>query len=119
MRLSYLLFMTFLFGCSPKTTPVAFSNSSAPAPAFHQAETVYYFFEDGNWIAGTPDENPSTKDSPEFFRAMYITMKYPALARESGIQGTVILTVIQDETCLLYTSPSPRDATLSRMPSSA
>ena len=25
----------------------------------------------------------------------------------------------QDENCLLYTSPSPRDATLSRMPSSA
>ena len=24
-----------------------------------------------------------------------------------------------DQTCLLYTSPSPRDATLSRMPSSA
>ena len=27
--------------------------------------------------------------------------------------------VINNETCLLYTSPSPRDATLSRMPSSA
>ena len=27
--------------------------------------------------------------------------------------------VINLETCLLYTSPSPRDATLSRMPSSA
>ena len=27
--------------------------------------------------------------------------------------------VIWSETCLLYTSPSPRDATLSRMPSSA
>ena len=25
----------------------------------------------------------------------------------------------EEETCLLYTSPSPRDATLSRMPSSA
>ena len=25
----------------------------------------------------------------------------------------------KDEACLLYTSPSPRDATLSRMPSSA
>ena len=25
----------------------------------------------------------------------------------------------EDEDCLLYTSPSPRDATLSRMPSSA
>ena len=27
--------------------------------------------------------------------------------------------VVWDDTCLLYTSPSPRDATLSRMPSSA
>ena len=27
--------------------------------------------------------------------------------------------VIQNYSCLLYTSPSPRDATLSRMPSSA
>ena len=27
--------------------------------------------------------------------------------------------VVDSETCLLYTSPSPRDATLSRMPSSA
>ena len=26
---------------------------------------------------------------------------------------------LQDKICLLYTSPSPRDATLSRMPSSA
>ena len=31
-------------------------------------------------------------------------------------QGAISSTV---ETCLLYTSPSPRDATLSRMPSSA
>ena len=27
--------------------------------------------------------------------------------------------IAEIETCLLYTSPSPRDATLSRMPSSA
>ena len=27
--------------------------------------------------------------------------------------------IVQFESCLLYTSPSPRDATLSRMPSSA
>ena len=29
------------------------------------------------------------------------------------------LSLSDAETCLLYTSPSPRDATLSRMPSSA
>ena len=30
-----------------------------------------------------------------------------------------IADIAQHQTCLLYTSPSPRDATLSRMPSSA
>ena len=29
------------------------------------------------------------------------------------------LMIVQNDNCLLYTSPSPRDATLSRMPSSA
>ena len=36
---------------------------------------------------------------------------YPWLERE--------ISFIQEVICLLYTSPSPRDATLSRMPSSA
>ena len=36
-----------------------------------------------------------------------------AKARQSRVGGEVLCT------CLLYTSPSPRDATLSRMPSSA
>ena len=31
----------------------------------------------------------------------------------------MLLVFVAQETCLLYTSPSPRDATLSRMPSSA
>ena len=39
----------------------------------------------------------------------------------TGIGGTGVLTIsaILGMACLLYTSPSPRDATLSRMPSSA
>ena len=36
---------------------------------------------------------------------------------ESLLTGTNAFVLIKD--CLLYTSPSPRDATLSRMPSSA
>ena len=41
----------------------------------------------------------------------------------SGYPTHVIIdkesTIVYSTTCLLYTSPSPRDATLSRMPSSA
>ena len=36
-----------------------------------------------------------------------------------AIVFTIILHLIREPHCLLYTSPSPRDATLSRMPSSA
>ena len=39
------------------------------------------------------------------------------LERERGI--TILAKCTSVEYCLLYTSPSPRDATLSRMPSSA
>ena len=34
-------------------------------------------------------------------------------------QASSILDMVETSSCLLYTSPSPRDATLSRMPSSA
>ena len=37
---------------------------------------------------------------------------------DAGFQN-VIMVVGQDYDCLLYTSPSPRDSNLSRMPSSA
>ena len=36
-----------------------------------------------------------------------------------GTQGSIYLKTGYHKICLLYTSPSPRDATLSRMPSSA
>ena len=39
------------------------------------------------------------------------------LAEKGGV--TYDLTIEDDQTCLLYTSPSPRDRTRSRMPSSA
>ena len=49
------------------------------------------------------------------------SMSNKSLARSIvGIDPKVLKDIyIEDINCLLYTSPSPRDATLSRMPSSA
>ena len=57
---------------------------------------------------------------------------YPVINKVTGEQKDVRMTMAEwsqwskdnpdwqrDWSCLLYTSPSPRDATLSRMPSSA
>ena len=41
----------------------------------------------------------------------------PPVGPALGQHGANIMAFVKD--CLLYTSPSPRDATLSRMPSSA
>ena len=48
-----------------------------------------------------------------------ITVSYEGLDTDNGTLQLVNITGQVLNTCLLYTSPSPRDATLSRMPSSA
>ena len=43
----------------------------------------------------------------------------PEVGRQAASEDRDKIAAALDGTCLLYTSPSPRDATLSRMPSSA
>ena len=64
------------------------------------------------WIAASDfTEVPwSTKRAAEAFKVPEKNV-YEALS--------ALTFKVQDNICLLYTSPSPRDATLSRMPSSA
>ena len=53
--------------------------------------------------------------------AAFIDAEHAVDPEYSKVLGVNIkeLLISQPDTCLLYTSPSPRDATLSRMPSSA
>ena len=45
--------------------------------------------------------------------------KYAIQVSKANYPGIIQLGDVQDISCLLYTSPSPRDGLLSRMPSSA
>ena len=56
---------------------------------------------------------PASKKSPAFKLAVKPVME---LQKEMKAKYDILK---EDYNCLLYTSPSPRDATLSRMPSSA
>ena len=54
------------------------------------------------------------------FSDRYITTIGVKVDKKSlEIDGQEVSILLWDIACLLYTSPSPRDATLSRMPSSA
>ena len=54
--------------------------------------------------------------SKELFQEMQYRVEPQFIVREGLIEA---LSAAQAEICLLYTSPSPRDRTRSRMPSSA
>ena len=43
----------------------------------------------------------------------------PVYVRHEIVHNKYVVDDLKNKGCLLYTSPSPRDATLSRMPSSA
>ena len=56
--------------------------------------------------------------SSEWLLNNYVS-KYICSQLRAGRSVTDLIDNRNDKSCLLYTSPSPRDATLSRMPSSA
>ena len=66
-------------------------------------------------------EDPTNNFMPDYGRVMHYRSPGGAGVRldaGSAFSGAVV-NPFYDSICLLYTSPSPRDATLSRMPSSA
>ena len=50
---------------------------------------------------------------------LFVFWKLPVRELPNGIQPPVVQIQVDYKSCLLYTSPSPRDRTRSRMPSSA
>ena len=73
---------------------------------------------DSGWIAHSFQIGQTGKTvSPQLYVAAGIS---GAIQHRAGMQTSkTIIAVNKDEDCLLYTSPSPRDGLLSRMPSSA
>ena len=68
-------------------------------------------------LASVTSGVPSSSDS--VYLNSYVIDGTPPSNYQSLMTSTNLKLAVGDNVCLLYTSPSPRDATLSRMPSSA
>ena len=68
------------------------------------------FFDDSS---GSPQFN--LNETFKIYRKLY----YQGACKSTSMCIAMVLRTTAFKVCLLYTSPSPRDATLSRMPSSA
>ena len=71
-----------------------------------------------DWFtSNTPDHQPEASHEGDLALATAALMMEVARA-DQAFEASEAEAMLQ-QLCLLYTSPSPRDATLSRMPSSA
>ena len=74
------------------------------------------------WIDQIKAGNPITVTEPSmtrFIMSLDEAVDLVLFAFEHGENGDLLIMKAPACTCLLYTSPSPRDGLLSRMPSSA
>ena len=99
--------------CGGRTSRCAARTAAARVP---RAIAVRAGESDGDVAVDRPD-GPGL---PKKWTRVMLKVSGEALAGEGGfgIDHEVVRNIAR-EVCLLYTSPSPRDATLSRMPSSA
>ena len=120
--------MNFAAGCDV----VTFDHEHVPTVLVEEMEQAGYAVRPGSaamvhaqdkvvmreFMAREGFPNPAWKvcDTPDDLVSFGNGHGWPAIAKTSrgGYDGKGVFKI-----CLLYTSPSPRDATLSRMPSSA
>ena len=105
-----------------KKSPELPATTVAPTPTTPPAVTVDYHEMNNN-----PTGNSAAREISQHESAHYRSLSQcdkmkmvDRLAQEYGLgRGYVQMMLEAGEHCLLYTSPSPRDRTRSRMPSSA
>ena len=95
-----------------KTSDIEIIYKHVPNPGVSNARNGALSVARGRFIAFLDDD---MKALPGWLEELVnASLKYKA-----GITFGPAIAVMPNSDCLLYTSPSPRDATLSRMPSSA
>ena len=111
-------------------TPPSPLNPNSPLPLYHQlAERLLEGIRSGDFPTGArlPSEPQLARaygiGRPTVRQATEVLVRRRVVERKRG-SGTFVVDTpdgadLLSLACLLYTSPSPRDATLSRMPSSA
>ena len=92
----FLLSATFL-SCTKKiSTKGKMSTEIAKNPIFLESQVL--IFQEGKYIDANLEMKPiPIQGKKEFYRDMYMDLRYPANARENNIQGTVMFAVDIDE----------------------
>ena len=123
-----LILLTLLFICAPlyRSIITPQTETSEAAKYLAEIEKLEAEIEAGKVTEIGVSKTLLAKKTELERRVLALKTQVPEPAQKpsfllSGVLSAIILLSVLGlyMTCLLYTSPSPRDATLSRMPSSA
>ena len=112
-----LLFAVLFLNAQEKAVPVFKNGEAQIIDAFN---TPYKWIRHDLWVVTNFDTDGDGKKD-----RMHVSVTRPFQTDTQGLKLPIIYVTspyfagVATETCLLYTSPSPRDRTRSRMPSSA
>ena len=127
-------FQEFLRGIGRSDIVDTWESASLSVHVFQRAQIELEVFHSKEYHRTTPrcshhvcyqlkDDEPSTKRFGRVVRYYkmdaFLGTSISSCVRFCEVDSFKVTTTPADKACLLYTSPSPRDATLSRMPSSA
>ncbi len=92
------LIMFFAAGCSPRIYNNGSNYGNYTRP-FVDKKLAYFVWENDAFVEIKPENPPVSKlGEMGFLKSLYYTVKYPPLARENGVQGAVVISIIVDET---------------------
>ena len=101
-------------------------NQRLPSDLYHKVtKTIKLNHKDKEKYYTTYFDDSKTEEKIKFFRNLmpFYDEHIETMTKDLGVyhksKYTYTMWMQMSNSCLLYTSPSPRDATLSRMPSSA
>ena len=99
-------------------TPITKSDtkSSVPGNVSSDAQAMYKILQKLDEATTNATKKVITKEDTESSMLTAVALKEN---NNIAINGNYNVEIVQKYVCLLYTSPSPRDGLLSRMPSSA
>ena len=111
-----LLFITISY-CAVAQLHV--SPTTTEGSYVYVSDTFIYVENDVDLETNSTATSPTTSEFPNIILRNEAQLLQGNGSISQQNDGSGILSVYQEGTCLLYTSPSPRDLSTSRMPSSA
>jgi len=100
-KINVILFslLVLLFNCKTNRSieTVVENPGESSYSAGSKKQTIYYVLRDGIFVEEVPDKIPELKGGLQSLESVYMTLKYPAKARENSVSGRIEFLVTVNE----------------------